>query len=309
MTIAKMQSVPLRNVWKHETDFTKWLQDNVDVLNEALDLSLTGAEREQAAGTFSVDLIADDNSRIPVIIENQLEKSNHDHLGKLLVYTSLHNAKAAIWIVSDPRPEHVSAVNWLNRSRLASFYLLKVEAKQIGNSAPAPLLTLIVGPSEEARQAGEIDEHIAERYQKRQNFWTQLLERAKKTTRLFTTISANDQGWISTGAGMSGLQFTFVILKHECGVELYMDRGKDSGVENKTMFDSLEKSKREIEEAYGGKLEWQRLDEKRACRIRDRFDNGGYLDEAKWPETQEKMISAMVRLEKALSPHIAKLKV
>jgi hypothetical protein len=219
MTIAKMRSVPLRKVWKGETDFTKWLQDNIDILNELLGLTLTGAEREQPAGAFSVDLIADDNSRIPVIIENQLEKSNHDHLGKLLAYTSMHNAKAAIWIVSDPRPEHVSAIGWLNRSKLASFYLLKVEAKQIGNSPPAPLLTPIVGPSEEARRAGEIDEHIAERYQKRQDFWTQLLKRARQTTKLHSTISPSDVGWISTGAGISGVTLGYVVLKHQCAPE------------------------------------------------------------------------------------------
>jgi RecB family endonuclease NucS len=109
--IGKIQRVPLREVWRHEAhDFTAWLRDNIDVLNDALNLSLSNAEREQAAGDFSVDLVAEDESENPVVIENQLEKSNHDHLGKLLTYLVAIGARTAIWIVADPRPEHVSAI-------------------------------------------------------------------------------------------------------------------------------------------------------------------------------------------------------
>ena len=144
--IGKIQRLPLREVWKHEArDFTKWLQDNIDILNEVLDLSLSSAESERTAGDFSVDLVAEDESGNPVIIENQLEKSNHDHLGKLITYLVAIGAKTAIWIVANPRPEHVSAITWLNETSAADFYLLKVEAIQIGESQPAPLLTLIVG--------------------------------------------------------------------------------------------------------------------------------------------------------------------
>src|SRR5215207_10804560 len=155
-TVGKIQRVPLREVWKHEAlDFTTWLRENIDVLNEALNLSLSNAEREQAAGDFSVDLVAEDESSDPVIIENQLEKSNHDHLGKLLTYLVAIGAKKAVWIVSVPRPEHVSAITWLNESSSASFYLVKVEAIKIEDSPPAPLLTMVVGPSEESVEVGE----------------------------------------------------------------------------------------------------------------------------------------------------------
>lgn len=149
--VGKIQRIPLREVWKHEAlDFTTWLQENIDVLNDTIDLTLTSAEREQTAGDFSVDLVAEDEDGSPVVIENQLEKSNHDHLGKLLTYLVAIGAKTAIWIVSDPRPEHVNTISWLNESSLASFFLLKVEAIRIGGSPAAPLLTLVVGPSEES---------------------------------------------------------------------------------------------------------------------------------------------------------------
>jgi len=102
--IGRLERVPLREVWRHEAlDFTSWLEKNLDVLNEVLDITLSDAEREQAAGTFSVDLVATDSSGNPVVIENQLGKSDHDHLGKLITYLTAIDAKAAIWIVTEPR--------------------------------------------------------------------------------------------------------------------------------------------------------------------------------------------------------------
>ena len=110
-SIGKLQRVPLREVWRHEAyDFTQWMQENISVLNESLDLELISAEREQAAGSFSIDLVAESSEGNTYIIENQLEKSNHDHLGKLITYLTAMKAKGAIWIVSEPRQEYVPGV-------------------------------------------------------------------------------------------------------------------------------------------------------------------------------------------------------
>ncbi len=308
--IGKIHRVPLRDVWKHESlDFTKWLQDNIDVLNDVLDLSLSSAEREQPAGDFYVDLVAEDEDGNTVVIENQLEKSNHDHLGKLITYLASVGAKTAIWIVAEPRPEHVSAIAWLNECSPAAFYLLKIEGIKIGDSTPAPLLTQIVGPSEESRKVGETKKELAERYVIRQAFWSKLLERAKERTKLHANISPGQYSWIGTSAGRRGLGFNYAVRQHEASVELYIDRGKDADEENKTIFDTLVASKDDIEATFGEPLEWQRLESKRACRIRKEIELGGYRDEARWPANQDAMIDAMIRLEKALKPHIAKLQV
>jgi hypothetical protein len=307
--IGKIQRVPLREVWKHEAlDLTKWLQDNIDVLNDALDISLSNAEREQSAGDFNVDLVAEEEDGSLVVIENQLEKSDHAHLGKLITYLTSIGAKKGIWIVAEPRPEHVAAITWLNESSAAAFYLLKIEGIRINDSAPAPLLTLIVGPSEEGREVGETKKELAERYDLRQRFWEGLLKRAKDKSKLHANISPSQHGWIGAGSGKRGLGFNFVIRKHEGAVELYIDRGKDAGDESKDIFDSLAASKEAIEKEFGGPLEWQRLEGKRACRIRKTISLGGYRDdESKWPSIHEAMIEAMICLEKAIKPHIAKL--
>ena len=307
--IGRLQRVPLREVWPHEAhDFTPWLEENIDVLNSAMDLSLSDVAREQAAGDFSVDLVAEDESGGRVIIENQLERSNHDHLGKLITYLTVKEARAAIWIVSDPRPEHISAISWLNESSSAAFYLLKLEAVRIEDSLPAPVLTLIVGPSEEIREAGKEKKERAERYSLRHRFWTSLLERAKEKTQLHANISPSQSSYLMTGAGRRGLRFDYVVQQYTSEIELYIDRGRDAENENDEIFDTLETAKGTIEEAFGEPLKWQRLEGKRACRINKRFSLGGYRDdEEKWQEIQGAMIDGMIQLEKAFRPHIDRL--
>jgi hypothetical protein len=309
--IQKIARIPLREAFKHEAlDFTRWLEENIDVLNDVLDITLSNAEREQAAGDFSVDIVAEDDSGAKVIIENQLEKSDHDHLGKVITYLVALEAKTAIWIVSDPRPEHVSAITWLNESSTASFYLLKLEAIRIGESAPAPLLTLIVGPSESTKALGKAKQEFAERYDLRWAFWKGLLDYAKTKTKLHSGISPGKQNWIGTGAGRSGLSYNYVVWEHEAAAELYIDRGKEAEAENKAIFDALHAKKAEIEAAFGSgemKLDWQRLDNKRACRIRVDIPAAGYRDEERYGEAYAGMVEAMIRLERALKPHIQKL--
>jgi len=308
--IGKIERLPLREVWKHEAlDFTQWLQDNIDILNEVLDLNLANPEREQSAGSFSVDIVAEDESGNPVIIENQLEKSNHDHLGKIITYLVAMGAKAAIWIVADPRPEHISAITWLNESSAANFYMLKIEAIKIGDSPPAPLLTVIVGPSEEGKDVGKTKKEIAERHILRERFWARLLEFARERTKLHANISPTQYNWLGTSAGKQGLGFNYALRKHEAQVELYIDRGKGQDEANKKIFEQLFKHKEDVESVFGGPLEWERLEGKRACRIRKVINIGGYRDEERWPQIHEAMVDAMIRLEKALKPYISKLNI
>lgn len=303
--IGKLQRVPLREVWKHEAyDFSQWLQDNIDALNSVLDIDLVNVDREQTAGSFSVDLVAEDENGRTVVIENQLEKSNHDHLGKLITYLTAMAARAAIWIVSEPRPEHVAAVAWLNESTEADFYLIKVEAVRIGNSPPAPLLTIIVGPSEDNAIHHQKKE-LAERYDIRRNWWTQVV--AQPEAKLHSHITPSAYSWLGTSAGVRGLNLNFIVSKDGCGAELYIDRGKEHDDANKAIFDQLYAAKEEIETAVALPISWERLDERRACRIKIYLEGGYRSPEEDWPEIQGRMISAMNTFANALQPRIKKL--
>lgn len=303
MPIARLEKLDLRLLWKHEAyGFTKWLAENLDFISETIDLELSLVEREASAGPFSADILAEDNQGHTVIIENQLEQTDHDHLGKLITYMSNLEAKTAIWITRSPRPEHEKAVHWLNETLPAdtAFYLLKVEAFKIGNSDPAPHLTVVAGPSLESKQVGEQKKELAERHLLRMEFWKQLLERARSKTSLFEKISPGTDNWIGASAGKSGLAYNFVIRMQDARVEFYLSRGKAE--ENKKIFDALQLKKFEVEERFGSMLEWQRLDNKQACRISYLIEGSGLADQDRWPQLQEQLIDAMIRLHKAFNP-------
>jgi hypothetical protein len=310
-TIGKLQRVPLRTVWPHEAyDFTTWLEENIDTLNECLGLDLQEAEREQAAGSFSVDLVArDQTSNRTAIIENQFTKSDHDHLGKLLTYLTLMRAEIAVWIVPEARPEHTAVITWLNSSSSADFYMVKAEAVQIGNSAPAPLFTLIAGPSAEIKEAGHTQREYAERHDLRQQWWTTLLERANKVSRLHSRIKIAPTGnYLFAASGISGLSFVYIVYQNKSAVELLISRGKDRDAENINILNKFRAYESEIERGFGYPLVWETLEGRSMCKIRYYLYEGGYQSpQEEWPSIQDKIIKAMNRLEQTLKPYLSRL--
>ena len=195
-------------------------------------------------------------------------------------------------------------ITWLNESSNADFYLLKLEAVKIGDSEPAPLLTLIVGPSEFTRKIDDSNQEFTERYKLRSAFWKQLLDFAKPKTKLHSGLNPSRYNWIGTGSGKSGIAYNYVIWEHETAVEVYIDRGKELQEENEEIFDKLFAKKEQIESKTGFELEWDRLPAKRACRIRKKFTVGGYKVQEQWQEAIEKTVEAMIKLESAFKSHI-----
>jgi hypothetical protein len=310
-TIAKLEPVPLRNLWPHEErDFSGWLAANLDGLGEALNLTLQSPEREKSVGRFSLDLLAETDGGVQVIIENQLGMSNHDHLGKVLTYLANLEAKIAIWIVGDVREEHAEAIRWLNEFTPAdmAFYLIKLSAFQISGSNPAPYFEVAAGPTEIGRVVGQEKKELAERNQQRRKFWEQLLEKAKRKGVMWhAQRSPSKDMWLSAGAGVrSGVSLTYLIwTEEESGVELYIGTGEQ--IENKKIFERLYAKRKSVEKTFGGPLKWDRLDDKRASRVRYVISGGGLVDgEDNWGRIQDAMIDAMDRLAKAVKPVLGK---
>jgi hypothetical protein len=303
MDIGKLEYVQVKEIWKKETDFTKWLEENIDHLNDALGWALTITGREIRNGSFFADLLAKDEQGNKVIIENEFGTTDHDHLGKVLTHLSGFNAKIAIWICENPRPEHIEAINWLNKSSSANhaFYLVEVKPFRIGNSLPAPYFDVICSPNEEQ------EEIVAQTELDKFEFWKGLLGKAAMKTKLHSNISASKSNWIGVSSGISGLNYNYVIANHHATVELYIDKGKESEGSNKNIFDELLSHKNEIEGDFGGNLIWERLDNRRACRISVEFDYG-LKNKEKWEELKDEMIEIMIRFERALNKHIKQLK-
>lgn len=186
-TVGRLRTRPVRQVFTDEArHFTPWLEANIDALGERLGMQLTIVQREKTVGAFNVDLWCSDGAGRQVIIENQLEQTDHSHLGQLLTYLVNLDAKAAIWVATDPRPEHTRVINWLNESTATdiSFYLVKVEAVQIeGVETYAPLFTVLAAPNRQAKETGEAKKDWAERHYHREAFWKSLLEKSRGKTR------------------------------------------------------------------------------------------------------------------------------
>ncbi len=311
-TIGKLEVTSVRKAFPHEAlHFTKWLEEHIDALAERLKMTLTVEQREQAVGDFSVDLLCEDAEGRPVIIENQLERTDHDHLGKMLTYLVNLTASTAIWITTEPRAEHQKVVDWLNESTPSdvSFYLVRVEAVRIGESPFAPLFTVLSGPDRQTKEIGEKKKEWADRHYKREEFWKSLLEVCNQKTKLFSNISAGKENWIGTGAGKSGVSFNFSVTMDSGGAELYIDFDRTDGKKNKLIFDELYKQKDAIEQEFGDVLEWQRLDERRACRIKKTVKSGGLSSVESWSTLHDAMVDAMIRLEKALRSRLDKIRV
>lgn len=306
--IGKLEFVDLREIWKHEAfDFTAWLFENCDVLNDQLGLSLTPVEKEKAVGPFSVDILAEDING-PVIIENQLEKTDHDHMGKLLTYLSNLEAKTAIWISTDPRPEHVTTINYLNEvvPEDTKFFLLKLHAFRIGDSKPAPLFTIEAGPSIERTTVGKVKKELAESENKRLLFFQSLLAKSNEQTTLFSDVSpVGYQGWVNTGLGKSGVGVAYVINNKDARIDFFMNTS-DGGL-NQKRYEYLQTKKAEIENSYGEPLYWDFKEGRKQHYIRVIIKAGGLLDETKWNEIQNEMIEKLIRLEKSVRPYIKNL--
>lgn len=308
--IGRVETLPIRKIFAKEAqNFTTWLESHIDALAERIGVELTVVQREKDVGEFNVDLLCEDSDQRPVVIENQLEKTDHDHLGKLLTYLVNLGASAAIWVTTHPRPEHEKVIDWLNESTPLdiSFYLVKVEAIRIGTSAVAPLFNILVAPDRQAKEIGKKKKEWAERHHQRFEFWKSLLEKSKDKTKLFSNVRPGRENWISTGAGKAGVSLSYVVLMDGASVILYIDHDKDTGKKNKEIFDALHAQKVSIEQDVGRSLEWDRLDEKRASRIRMHFKAGGLSDPESWPSLQEAMIDGMVKFQKAIRPRLAKL--
>lgn len=175
MKIGKLEKVELREVWENEAkDFTTWLYENLDALSDAIDLTLVEPERERKVegSRFSIDILAETDDNEGVIIENQLEQSDHKHLGQIITYLINMDCSTAIWIVKEPRQEHINAINWLNEATEKCFYLVKLEAYKIGDSKPAPFFSVICQPTEDTKVLGkekkQFKEELHEKRERRQ---------------------------------------------------------------------------------------------------------------------------------------------
>lgn len=269
--MSRLTKLPLRTIWKHEAlDFTQWLAlpDNLELLAETLGVDLINAQTEVSVGQFNVDILAEDENGHKVVIENQLENTNHDHLGKLITYASGLQAEVCIWVVARARQEHEQAINWLNENTTegANFFLVEVEAWKIGDSLPAPRFNIVAKPNDWAKtikQQGAGSNKITDLKLKQQAFWEKLRDYGEQNGKLVRNWrKALPQHWYNIGIGSTRAKLAATVNTRDMVVamELYIYRETE-------LFLELQARKADIEAKLGYALDWQELPERKASRI------------------------------------------
>lgn len=291
--MGKLEEVDIRKLWGHEQyDFSNWLseKDNLELLNETIGLTLTEVEKEVFVGSYRCDLVGKDEvTGEKIIIENQLEASNHDHLGKIITYASGLDATVIVWIVKEAREEHRSAVEWLNNntSTNINFFLIEVHAYQIGDSLYAPKFEIVEKPNGFIKSAktqsgsGDYNKSQSERLQ----FWNAFNEVLINRGKPFNVRKATTDHWYDIAIGVSGAHVSLTLVNKEgcIGVELYIN-------DDKELYDSLFENKDEIESKLELELDWQRLDDKKASRILYRIPGLNFDDYSNYDMLINEMI-------------------
>ena len=307
MGIGKLKEVDIRELWKHEQyDFSEWLskKENIENLNEILGLTLIDISKETYVGAYRCDLFAkDETTGIKVIIENQLEVSNHDHLGKIITYASGLDAKVVVWIVKEAREEHRSAIEWLNNNTNSNvnFFLIEIHAYRIGESDPAPMFQVVEQPNDfiKNNKSTNRDESMNKSQSQRIEFWNQfnnvVIERGKP----FNIRKATTDHWYNVAIGTSDAHIDITLVNKDSliGVELYI-------TDNKELFDKLYKRKDEIERELGFTLDWRRLDNSKASRIVYHIKGLNFDDHSNYNELMNKTIDLAVLMRNVFKKYI-----
>lgn len=294
----------LRSIWPHEAlNFTPWVAENVDLLADAVGLDITVDETESSVGDFNVDIYASETGTDrKIIIENQLEDTDHDHLGKLITYASGKGADVVIWVVKHAREEHKAAVEWLNNHTddKIGFFLCEIKLFQIGDSQIAPAFTVVERPNDWTKEIRKTASANSTQ-QQRLEYWQAFNDYAftdANFSRIFNKRRPTTDHWMDFSIGSSACHIAVsqIQKRKAVDVELYIN-------DDKELFKSLFAHKDEIEKNMEMELEWKELPERKASRIL--IEKTVDLDDrATWPEQFDYIMDTCIKMKRAFKRYL-----
>ena len=311
--LGRLERVELRDVWQHEAyNFTPWLADagNLAILSKELGLDLELVGQEVAVGPYAADIVCKDSfDGTYVLIENQLEKTDHSHLGQILTYASALEARTVVWIASRFTDEHRAAIDWLNEITHDEwqFFGLEIELWRIGNSAPAPKFNIICRPNDWSRAVRD-EAAKAETATPTQaiqlKFWSAF--RDYMVAKGLRAPKPSAQSWQSFRVGRTGFSIEGVIKRSEQQmlVRLYI---VCDDLPPKAVFRYLLARKAFIEQALGMSLEWHELPDKKGSVIYVVRNDADLDNEANWPQLHIWLETTIAAMERVFRPLITPL--
>jgi hypothetical protein len=305
---SRLEKIDLRQGWPLEDrDFTPWLGDpeNLGLLGDALGLELEPLHQEHPVGPFRADLVCRDaDSEMLVLIENQLEKTNHTHLGQLLTYAAGLQAATVVWIASRFTEEHQAALTWLNEQTGESlrFFGLEIELWQIGTSDPAPKFNIVAQPNDwlkagAATRTGRTSERALERL----DYWKAFQDfAAEHGSSLLQNATPRPQGWILFKPFGSG-KIVGVGAMNGGGSTLQAEICFH-GPTAKSLFDFYHSRRHEIEGRLNVEIDWKRLDHKSKSQVTIGIDDADWQDNEDRPRQFAWMLEHLEKLVAAFEP-------
>ena len=307
MNLGKLKEIKdLRKVWPHEAlDFTPWLaeEDNLALLADAVGLEITIDETESGVGDFNVDIFATETGTDrKIIIENQLEDTNHDHLGKLITYASGKSADIVIWVVKRAREEHRAAIEWLNNhtDENIAFFLVEIKLYQIGSSDIAVKFEVVEKPNDWTK---EIKRHTSDSpiLQARYDYWVAFNDYAFSKNsfgKAFNKRKASTDQWMTMSVGSSACHIDISQIRkdHLIVVEWYIS-------DDKELFHKFHSHKTEIETEMGMELDWRELPDKKASRILVTHP-ADFENRDSWPEQFDWVMDVALKMKKVFKKYL-----
>lgn len=316
LQLARLERVDLRDVWESEaTGFTPWLAraENIAVLSDTLGIELELEAQEKSVGPFRADILCKDiGTDRWVLIENQLERTDHSHLGQLLTYASGLEAVTIIWIAAKFTEEHRATLDWLNRITDESFrfFGLEVELWRIQQSPPAPKFNIVSKPNDWSHSVAQAaraidDSELSETRLAQRNYWASLnsvldLERGP----ISGHRKPQPQSWMNYSIGRSGFSLgaTMIRPRRQIRSELYI-----SSPLAKTYLALLRAQKSEIERDLGFALEWEELPSRRDCRISAYLNDVDPENEDDWPRQHQWLAKHLNNMHRVLVNRVREL--
>jgi len=302
--LGRLKHLPLRTYWQNEArDFTPWLAEHSGELGDVVGIDLEVVDTEVAVGRYKVDILANDTgAKRKVVIENQLENTDHDHLGKLLTYAAGLDADVVIWLAAAFTDEHRAAFEWLNRNSQegVDFIAVQMELLQIDESKPAAMFEMVVSPSGWAAKTNR--RPVSERSEKYRSFFQKLIDTLRGKHSFTRARIGQPQSWYNFPSGTSALPFaaSFAQGGRAC-IQVYVDLG--DGQANLAALNYL-RDIPDIENELGHELDWEELPSSRACRIAVYRDGSMDSSQSELESIQEWMVERLLKFGQTFSPRL-----
>lgn len=310
--LARLEKVDLRDQWKDEAkDFTPWLAEpeNIEILSEAIGMDLEVIGKEEKVGSFSADILCKDiNTNRNVVIENQLEQTDHTHLGQVITYCAGLEASTFIWISSQVREEHRAAVDWLNAitSDDYQFFAIEVQLFRIGDSPVAPNFKIAAKPNGWTKNVRkQVSDELSDTEKLKLEYWEEYRKYVLEQPKEFNPQRPLPQHWTNVAVGTSGIWLSACVGrgKTNIAVDLYIQTSNAKEVFDKLYDAGYEKSKEKI----GENVQWLRMDDKKSSLV-SLETNGDYHDRKDWQRQFEWLYETTVKFLKFFKPLIKNVK-